>query len=65
MRGRRRTDHGDVTKHCNQTEGTHNSVAVVYRIVKRLNAEDYTGTYEKLGGIMYGRAESASLELEV
>ena len=46
-----RTDHGNATKHRNQTEleSSHNSVPVVCRIVKRLNAEDGMGTYESLG----------------
>ncbi|KAN0118500.1 hypothetical protein V8E52_005230 [Russula decolorans] len=51
-----RTDHGNATKHRNQTE-----VEVVCRIVKRLNAEDGMGTYERLGRILYSRAEKRKL----
>jgi hypothetical protein len=51
-----RTDHGNATKHCDQTEleRMHDSVAVVCRIVKSLNAEDGMGTYKR---ILCSRAE--------
>ena len=59
-----RTDHGNATKHRNQTEveGTHDSVVVVCRIVKRLNAEDGMGTYERLWRICIAELKSESLE---
>lgn len=59
-----RSDHGNATKHRNQTEveGMHDSVAVVCRAVKRLNAEDSMGTYERLGRILYSRAELGRCE---
>jgi hypothetical protein len=55
-----RTDHGNATKHHNQTEleRKHDSVVVVCRIVKSLNAEDGMGTYER---IPYSRAERRKL----
>jgi hypothetical protein len=58
------SDHGNATKHRNQTEveGTHDTVAVlVCRIVRRLNAEDGMGTYERLGTILYSRDEKRKL----
>ena len=57
-----RTDHGNATKHRNQTEVeyTHVSVAVVCRIVNRLDAEDGIRTYETLR-ILYSRVESVDL----
>ena len=47
----------------NQTEveGMHDSVVVVCRIVKGLNAEDGMGTYERLRRILYSRAEKRKL----
>ena len=53
------TDHGNATEHHNQTKvgGTHDSVAVACRIVKRPNAGDGMGTYERLGRILYSRSE--------
>ncbi|KAI0270849.1 hypothetical protein BGY98DRAFT_1179713 [Russula aff. rugulosa BPL654] len=61
-----RTDHGNATEHRNQieVECTHNSVtsvAVVCRVVNRLNAEDSTGTYEWLGRILYSKIEKRKL----
>jgi hypothetical protein len=61
-----RTDHSNATEHRNQieVECTHNSVtsvAVVCRVVNRLNAEDSTGTYEWLGRILYSKIEKRKL----
>ena len=57
------TNHGNATKHRNQTEVdyTHDSVAVICLIVKRFNTEDGMGTYDKLGRILYSRAEKRKL----
>jgi hypothetical protein len=57
------TNHGNATKHRNQTEVdyTHDSVAVVCLIVKRFKTEDGMGTYDKLGRILYSRAEKRKL----
>jgi hypothetical protein len=57
------TDHGNATKHRNQTEvrSTHSSVAVVGRIIKGFNGEDGTGTYETLGRTLYSRVEKREL----
>ena len=46
-----RADPGNATKHHNQIEVryAHDSEEVIRCVVKRLNAEDGMGTYEKLG----------------
>jgi hypothetical protein len=46
-----RTDHGNATKHRNQTEveNLHDTVADVCRIVKKPDAEDSMSTYERIG----------------